>query len=166
VGLVDRKITQKCKKCNKETIHRLVNDKRKSKSYYSCSLCLERNCRTYRKKHWPKYLAQKANTRKRKDSIIITKEHIENLYEKQKGICAISGKNFDIESKWLRPSLDRIDSDKGYQLDNIQLVTWIVNHTKGNLSDDEFIQMCYDITYYQDCLTEVAMNEAQRKLGW
>lgn len=33
--------------------------------------------------------------------------------------------------KWLTPSIDRIDDYKGYNLNNIQLMTWKDNHKKG-----------------------------------
>jgi len=33
--------------------------------------------------------------------------------------------------KWLVPSVNRIDSTKGYTLDNIQLMTWKENSDKG-----------------------------------
>ena len=33
----------------------------------------------------------------------------------------------------LSPSIDRIDNQKGYSLDNIQLMTWKENNTKGRL---------------------------------
>lgn len=34
-------------------------------------------------------------------------------------------------SKWLAPSVDRIDNSIGYTEDNIQLMTWKENHLKG-----------------------------------
>ena len=35
--------------------------------------------------------------------------------------------------KYAKPSLDRIDDYKGYSFDNIQLMTWGENDTKGSL---------------------------------
>ena len=32
---------------------------------------------------------------------------------------------------WLKPSVDRLDDNKGYSFDNIQLITWKENHDKG-----------------------------------
>lgn len=140
------KLNKVCKKCKIETIHRFVKDKRRS-SYYSCSLCLERNSKKYRQKYWEKYLAQKANSRKRKGSIIITEQMIKNLNKDQNNKCALTFVEFDLTSKWYRPSLDRIDSNLGYVESNIRLVAWIVNHTRGNLTDLEFIDMCNKVSY-------------------
>lgn len=32
---------------------------------------------------------------------------------------------------WFRPSFDRIDNNKSYSLDNLQIVTWLENHKNG-----------------------------------
>lgn len=137
---VDSKIQEHCVRCNTITTKRLIRDKQSN--YYACSICLENNCRKHRKKNWVAYLAQKANSRKREGSEKLSGIDIQNLFDKQRGICKISGVKFDIESKWDRPSLDRINNNLGYTKDNIQLVTWIVNHTRGELSIEEFIEMC------------------------
>lgn len=39
-------------------------------------------------------------------------------------------------------SVDRIDSNKGYEPDNIQLVDKRINMMKQSLSNDEFIELC------------------------
>lgn len=39
-------------------------------------------------------------------------------------------------------SIDRIDSSKGYVKGNIQLVTARTNMTKGNMTNEQFIQFC------------------------
>lgn len=47
-------------------------------------------------------------------------------------------------------SIDRIDSSKGYTLDNVQLVCNIVNLMKNTLSIDELCDWCKSIVSYQD----------------
>ena len=64
------------------------------------------------------------------------------MARKQGNRCAYSGK----ELIWLiknnySTSIDRIDSDKGYTKDNVQLVAKIVNQAKNNLMHDEFLEM-------------------------
>jgi hypothetical protein len=132
-----------CNKCNAKTKHRIVNDARPGKkSYPACSICLENNSKKHRKKHWYRYLAQKANARKRKGSIKLTEQIVLSIATTQKFKCALTNVTFNIESKWYKPSLDRIDSNKGYTKNNIRLVAWIVNHCRGDLTDNDFIDMC------------------------
>jgi hypothetical protein len=40
------------------------------------------------------------------------------------------------------PSIDRIDSKKGYTPDNCQLITYIANCAKNQFTVDEFVRMC------------------------
>ena len=43
-------------------------------------------------------------------------------------------------------SIDRVDSDKGYVKDNVQLVTARTNLAKGNMSNEEFLEFCQMVT--------------------
>lgn len=141
---VKLKIEDFCKKCNNIVTKRLVKDKKYP--YYMCSICTGNNSKSHRLNNWSKYLAQKANARKRENSIKITGEHIDLLLQSQDNKCIVSGVTFDMKSKWNKPSLDRIDNTRGYTLDNIQLVTWIVNHTRGELTVEEYIQLCKQVS--------------------
>lgn len=129
-----------CDRCNYNTAHRFV--KNETNGYYSCKICLETNSKKHRKLHWPRYLAQKANARNRPGSSKLLGHEVEAQFLKQNSKCALTGQNLDINHKWWKPSLDRIDSNKGYSVDNIRIVAWIVNHCRGDLEDAEFIDMC------------------------
>jgi hypothetical protein len=75
--------------------------------------------------------------------------YLEELYNKQKGLCAIS----KIPMTYLlydghnntNISIDRIDSNKGYIRDNIQLVCSIINKMKLNMTLDELLFYCKHI---------------------
>jgi len=71
---------------------------------------------------------------------------IKNLWDFQKGNCAISGVSMThiiLKGRlYTNLSIDRIDSTKGYELDNIQLVCVAVNIMKNTLSMVEFISFC------------------------
>lgn len=78
--------------------------------------------------------------------ITITIEDVWSKYLQQNRKCALTG--LDISWGTFRKrtdqtvSVDRIDSNVGYRIDNIQLVHKIVNIMKGFLSNEEFICFC------------------------
>lgn len=63
--------------------------------------------------------------------------------------CIITGFEFDYatdenyRSRPLIPSIDRIDSNGDYTLDNIQIVCTLVNRAKNEFSQDLFDAMCH-----------------------
>lgn len=76
----------------------------------------------------------------------ITAKDVFELYIKQNKKCALSGVDISIDNnknfKEQKISIDRIDSNKGYEKDNIQLVDKKVNLMKGKLDNLEFIKLC------------------------
>lgn len=95
-------------------------------------------------------IKKEAKTRKIRFSL--TKKYLYDLFLKQNRKCALS--NVDI---WFAKtnrgnsrgetsaSLDRIDSSKGYIINNVQWVHKRVNKIKQNLLDDELIDWCRKI---------------------
>lgn len=83
----------------------------------------------------------------------ITIEDAWDLYESQEGCCALSGIPIDFknESKTrgqrrYSASIDRIDSNKGYTKDNVQLVHKDVNIMKNKYDQEHFLNICKLIT--------------------
>ena len=66
-------------------------------------------------------------------------ERIENEY------CVMTGIKFVLTGGRhpFSPSLDRIDSTKGYTKDNVQLVTWMYNTAKGQFTHDDVLIMAH-----------------------
>jgi hypothetical protein len=56
------------------------------------------------------------------------------------GKCKLTGWEISMEKQ--TASLDRIDSSKGYKIDNIQWVHSMVNMSKNKYTQDRFIEMC------------------------
>jgi hypothetical protein len=62
--------------------------------------------------------------------------------------CPVTGILFclDKHSKWRRnpfsPSIDRIDNNKGYVDGNCRLVIWAYNWMKGQMNDEEILEIC------------------------
>ena len=71
----------------------------------------------------------------------ITLPDIINLYHKQKGLCAISQVPMSHRLNSLDAiSIDRIDSKRGYTLDNIQLICQFINFGKRDHRNEEAIE--------------------------
>lgn len=77
----------------------------------------------------------------------LTKEEAYNVFTQQEGKCALTGLDlvFEKDSKNLNSrtaSIDRIDSSKPYQKDNIQWLHKHVNLMKNSHSEEYFIEIC------------------------
>ena len=67
-------------------------------------------------------------------------EYIQELLNKQDYKCCYSGIVFsnNKKDKTTYPTIDRIDSTKGYVEGNVCICTWLVNTMKSNLTVDQF----------------------------
>jgi hypothetical protein len=78
---------------------------------------------------------------------------LKKLYEKQNGKCAISGMPLELQIGTGKPnpnkcSVDRIDSNRGYNHRNVWLVCWWVNQMKMDMSMETFnerIKILYEV---------------------
>lgn len=70
------------------------------------------------------------------------------LEKLEKGVCEVTGLPFDfdrVDDKFhnpYAPSVDRIDSSVGYTKDNTRVVIWQYNLMKGEISDEELLELC------------------------
>ena len=79
----------------------------------------------------------------------LTLEDLKEVWDNQKGLCAytklplILATHTDLkkdEPKWRLASVDRIDSNKGYEKNNIQFVSRIINYAKNDMSHEEMVK--------------------------
>ena len=88
----------------------------------------------------------KNSARKRDITITIVIKDIWNLFLQQDRKCALTNLPLKFGSKRLKEettaSLDRIDSSKGYTIDNVQWLHKTVNKMKMDLTQDEFVEFC------------------------
>lgn len=77
----------------------------------------------------------------------ITIEDVWNLYEKQGGVCELSGIPIGWAEKGLTAtaSIDRIDSSEGYILENVQLVHKDINFMKQQFDQEYFVNLCKQV---------------------
>lgn len=73
-------------------------------------------------------------------------------YVEQEGRCALSGvvmRKGQGRMDPYSPSIDRIDSSKGYTPENCQIVLHRVNIAKGDMCQNEFIKLCRTVLSFQ-----------------
>lgn len=94
------------------------------------------------------YLSIKSGASKRSMPFELSAEFLWNLFESQKGKCALTGvditlvnkiKNNNVDWSVVSASLDRKDSSRGYTKDNVQWVHKIINRLKNNYSLEELL---------------------------
>jgi len=87
---------------------------------------------------------------RRVKQLIVTMEQAWQMFLEQNRKCALSGIELTFPKKhkdkdWTA-SLDRIDSDKDYTLDNIQWVHKHINIMKNKFNQDYFLEICQKIS--------------------
>ena len=139
-------IQSSCKDCRKKMVNRNASDF----NNYVTSL-------------WQCLLG---NAKNRNICVKIEKKCIYELYEKQKGMCYLcnSQMTYNGERNKNRTdmainniSVDRVDSSKEYEKDNVKLSCYICNIMKGDLDLKEFKDLCKNIadTYNERVITKI-----------
>lgn len=85
-------------------------------------------------------------------SVEISISDIENQLVAQNLKCALTGRTLifgKIPISKYTASVDRIDSSKGYTIDNIQILHKDVNLCKQSMSQEDFITMCKEIAEWK-----------------
>lgn len=131
--------------------------KREGQPYGRCSECLsEYDAARFSTDDPAPYLIQLSHHRKKhsKHDWRINSSDIVGLWFKQDGKCAITGRPMTcirgMGQVLTNASVDRIDSDKTYTTDNIQLVCNIVNLMKNRMTMDEMYDWCQAVLDYKD----------------
>jgi len=131
-----KKYRTSCKKCV------LSNAKTKNDIWYK-SKC-EKRSSSY--KNFISGILNHCSKRKQNLGFDLDLMFLLDLYEKQNGLCAISGVSMTYVAGQGKVttniSIDRIDSSKGYKRDNVQFVCDIVNRMKQDLPQTDFIDWC------------------------
>lgn len=87
----------------------------------------------------------------KKLDINVTPEYLWDLFLKQDKRCAYSGQilyfssNLRKDSKSQTASLDRIDPNKGYIIENVHWIHKDINFMKQSMTEEEFLKTCKDI---------------------
>lgn len=123
----------------------------KNKTYQGCG--------NLSKSHWGSILRC---AKDRNLKIPITIQDAWELFVSQNGKCALSGLDITLQRNVLdedTASLDRIDSNKGYEKDNVQWVHKEINRLKRNMHDEDFFNWCKTITDYKNGILPLVIIE-------
>jgi len=88
----------------------------------------------------------------------VTAEELWELFNKQQGLCALSGvpitlttvinKQHNLDKTLMSASLDRIDNSKDYTIDNVQWIHKILNAMRRQYSVEEYVHWCTLVANY------------------
>ena len=151
----DFKLTKKvCNSCGVEKERSQYSQNLNKKGYVAlgrfCKVCIARRVFIKTPDSYINYILRVAKRRAKKKNLDfdLLVSDMQYLYEKQKGLCALTkmkmGYTPGLERNNINYniSIDRIDSSKGYTKDNIQLVCASLNNMKMDLKNKHFIQLC------------------------
>lgn len=93
-----------------------------------------------------RWLAAKHRAIRKNIEFTITMEELENLLIQQNNKCYYTGVEFENDgSRTKSISIDRIDSNLGYTIDNIRLICSLVNTMKSDRSEQGFLNCVQSI---------------------
>lgn len=122
--------SRRCPKCSRE--QQLMNNNGHAWNYTGSKYFAGRLLATW-----------KSSAKRRDHEWQLTKDQLDEKFNSQKGVCALSGLQMQPgRSSPYRPSIDRIDSSKGYVKGNFQFVCSRVNIMKNTIPEAEFIRLC------------------------
>ena len=93
---------------------------------------------------------------------LITFERFDAIFHAQDGVCVETGIPFDLQSKDLMPSPDRIDNDAGYIDGNVRFTTWRINNMRKNMSTARFHSTCMEVVEPNACVLVVMPDNMAR----
>jgi len=166
-------ISLKCK-CDCGIEKSIRNNRLLSGVTKSCG-CLQRVCgkhrgswRGYGDISMDRFCSIKTSANRRNISFNITIEDAWELFLKQNKKCNLSGLDIYFPKRasgYFTASLDRIDSSRGYEINNIQFLHKDVNKIKLDFSQDYFIEICKLISNnYEKPFSMYKQNNIYNKL--
>ena len=92
-------------------------------------------------------------------------KYLKEIWDKQDGICPYTGIKMILKGhskKEMNPlyiaSVDRIDSNLGYVVGNIQWVCAPINYMKSNLSNDQVLELCKIIQQHFNTFSNILVT--------
>lgn len=100
-----------------------------------------------------RYLSARNRASKKNITFSITEQYLKYLWDKQNGLCAISGipMTYELDKGriYTNVSIDQIEPGMGYVEGNVQLICMGVNQMKSDWSMETLLYMCKSIIEHQ-----------------
>lgn len=154
-ALVDHMGASKCFRCEavKPVADFYRSKNRRVGIESTCSECLYEKFNTKPKRNFLRLMYNhcKSRAKKKEFEFDLVQKDLHDLFDRQEGLCALSSQPMTFiyrrgKREFVRhptnASLDRIDPKRGYTKDNVQMTTNICNHSKMDLTEELFVQMC------------------------
>lgn len=91
----------------------------------------------------------KKSAAKRNQIFALTVSDVVDCWNQQKQICSYSGRQMSLDAGQLNTvSIERIDSNIGYTIENTILVCQAINRMKSDFSYTDFYDLCADVTKF------------------
>ncbi len=126
-----------------------------------------------------KLFAKRSTQKKRKrlaEEMKLTPDILREIWLSQKGKCPYTGWDLTLprdcmkwpvnNNKMLRASLDRIDSDKGYEKQNIEFVTLMANYAKTTGTHEDVIRLAIDIVHHSQMVFDLGPTPHTQELNY
>lgn len=133
-----------------------------SESCWDCAMSKVRDVKPVPTAYWHKI---RLGALRRGIPFTLTETCLETLWEKQGGRCALSNQPICFartRRQWSQrkttASLDRIRSEQGYEIGNVQWVHKNVNNAKQAMPESDFIAMCVMVAQHKG-VTNVGSSE-------
>lgn len=138
-------------------------DRLQNQRVSSCGCTRQKSCGLLSGKKW-RYVLIRA--KKRNINVELTIEQAWEIFQKQNGLCALSGKQLEFfKGGSATASLDRIDSSKPYTIDNVWWVHKEHNIAKHVLSTNNYIMNCIDVSLQNKPLLLTVLKERKESNG-
>lgn len=137
------KVIKECIYCKK-----ILHDNKNELKYGCCIDCFDLYAHDGDRISSYLYNRSKTNSNNYDFKYSLTKEYIKHIIENQNFKCAYSNMDFDYFNTSGVPTIDRIDSSKGYEIGNICIIRCDVNKMKSN----------YDLIYFKNIINNLSKN--------
>jgi len=144
-----RRFTCQCIKCDKTRDIAIQHLREGYKKNIRCTECNKYKSETKEAVINRLWVTLKDRVARRNLEIDIDKDFLIELFDKQKGLCYLSGIQLNLSNNLKEhnaglttASIDRIDSNKGYLRTNVAWCHKHINQMKMNLLNEDFINWC------------------------